>query len=387
MSGSGEPDNSQPRTKGLTAEAQVEPLRLAIVGLGFGAAVHLPAFLSLPGVCVVGVADSGSGRARKVASNLRRNIRAWDGWKKAVEEGAVDAISVATPPSVHAEIVRAALEAGKHVLCEKPFGMNGKEAALMGEQVQGARLVGAVDFEFRMEPGIAEMRRVAASGQIGAVRRIRVTWLTGGGADPAIPWSWRHDVRRGGGVLNAFASHVVDYVEWICGSRIHRVLAKGDVLVKERTDSDGRKRPVTAEDYCELTCDLTDGAVAELTVSNCSTSEVGHRIEIGGETGRLLYLHEVPFTPDRVSLRVETNFRGSRDVPLEPLPGPAGDSRIPPFRQLAMRFVQAASGFTIRDLPDFACGLRVQRILDAARESSRLGKAIPVMEETKAACR
>ncbi|MGH2361616.1 MAG: Gfo/Idh/MocA family protein [bacterium] len=368
--------------------SQAEPLRIGIVGLGFGGTVHLPAFLSLPGVQVVGVADSGSGRARRVAAGVGRDVRAWDSWKEAVEGDDVDAISVATPPYVQAEIVRAALGAGKHVLCEKPFGMSGKEAALMWEQAQVARLVGAVDFEFRMEPGICALKQLVESREVGGVRRIGVKWLTSGGADPSVRWSWPHDAELGGGVLNGFVSHVFDYVEWICERRIHRVSAQCETIVRDRTDAEGRTRKVTAEDHCNLACDLAGGVVARMMVSNCASSDLGHRIEIDGERGRLIYVHEPPFTPDKARLQIEINSRGSRTVPLEPLLPAVGylDTRIPPFRALAERFVQAASGLTVRDLPDFACGMRVQQVLDAARESLRLGKAIPIVEETKAAC-
>lgn len=366
----------------------VEPLRLAIIGVGFGAQVHLPAFLSIPEVRVVGLADSGSGRAQRVVERIGQGLRAWGSWQEAVEEGGVDGISVAAPPHVQAEIVHAALAAGKHVLCEKPFGRTGEEAARMWDDARTTGRANGVGFEFRVEPGITAMKRLVESGEIGAVRRIDVRWLTAGGLSPSARWSWRHDARLGGGVLNGFVSHVVDYVEWISRCRISRVSARCEIMVRERPDDQGEMRPVTAEDRCELLCDLDSGGVVELTVSNSSSSEVGHRIEIQGEKGRTLYLHEAPFTPDRMRLRVETNSLGGRDVPLGRLPEPMqADSRIPPFRQLAIRFVEAASGLTVRDLPDFACGLRVRRILDAARESSRLGRTILVMEETKSACR
>lgn len=258
----------------------------------------------------------------------------------------------------------------------------------MWEQAQAAGRANAVDFEFRMEPGIVALKRLVESGEVGAPCRIEVRWLTGGGLDPSARWSWRHDAHLGGGVLNGFVSHVVNYVEWICERRIHRVSARCEIVVRDRTDAEGRTRKVTAEDHCELTCDLAGGSVARMMVSNCASSELGHRIEVQGDRGRLVYVHEPPFTPDKARLRIEINSRGSRTVPLEPLLPVVGylDTRIPPFRVLAERFVQAASGLTARDLPDFACGLRVQRILDAARESSRLDKTIPVVEETKAAC-
>jgi predicted dehydrogenase len=372
----------------LRGVSQAEPLRLVIIGVGFGAQVHLPAFLSIPEVRVIGIADSGSGRAQRVAEKIDQGVRAWGSWQEAVEAPDVDALSIVTPPGVQAEIVCAAVGAGKHVLCEKPFGLNTKDAARMWEDAQATGRANAVGFEFRMEPGIAALKRLVESGEIGAVRRIEVRWLTAGGLDPTGRWSWRHDAHLGGGVLNGFVSHVVDYVEWISGSCISRVSARCETVVRERTDAEGRTRKVTAEDHCKLACDLAGGVVARMMVSNCTSSELGHRIEVDGERGRLIYVHDPPFTPDKARLLIEINSRASRTVPLEPLLPAVGylDTRIPPFRALAERFVEAASGLTVRDLPDFACGLRVQRILDAARESSRLGKAIPVVEETKAAC-
>lgn len=368
--------------------SRVEPLRIGIVGLGFGRMVHLPAFLSIPEAQVVGVADSGSGWARRIAADLGGNVRAWRSWRDAVEAADVDAISVATPPSVQAEIVCATVGAGKHVLCEKPVGVNCEEAARMWGAVRNPGLVHVVDFEFRMEPGIAALKRLVESGEIGAVRRIEVSWLTDGGFDSSVRWSWRHDARLGGGVLNGFASHVVDYVEWIVGSCISRVSARCETVVRKRTDAEGRTREVTAEDHCQLACDLATGAVAQMTVSNCSSSQLGHRIEVFGERGRLCYLHEPPFAPDKASLRVEATSCGSRAIPLEPLPLVVGhrDTRLAPFRELAVRFIRATSGSAVEELPDLACGLRVRRVLDAARESSRQGKTIPVLEEVNATC-
>lgn len=357
-------------------------LRLGIIGLGFGARVQLPVFLSIPGLQVVGIADSGSGRAKRVAASAGEGVRVWNGWKEAVEASDVDAISVVTPPWAQADIVCAALAAGKHVLCEKPFGASGQEAARMWEIARNRDGVNAVDFEFRMEPGIAELQRRVKSGDVGEVGRIGVRWLTGGGLDPSVRWSWRHDAHLGGGVLNAFGSHVIDYIEWICGSWISRISARSEILIGERRDAEGRERRVTAEDSCELMCDLASGALAHVVVSNCSSAEAAHQIEIYGEVGRLVYIHEAPFTPDRAKLWIQTDTTGVRPVTLETLPGPAGpDTRIRPFREIAARFVEAAWGSEVPDLPDFACGLRVQRVLDAARESFRHGGVMAVVEK------
>lgn len=349
-----------------------ESLRVGVIGVGFGAKVHLPAFASVPGSEVVAVADGGSGRARAVARVLGGGVRVFDSWKRLVETAGVDAISVATPPSSQADVVCAALASGKHVLCEKPFGRDQGEARRMCETLAGARRVGAVGFQFRMEPGIVELKRLVEAGAVGRIRRIDVAWLTGSQAVPGDAWSWKHDAELGGGVVNAYGSHVVDYVQWLSGSAVVSVLARSEILVPERRDGEGRARRVTAEDGCDVVCELGDGVVANLRFSSCCLRGAGHRIEIHGERGRLVFVHEAPFAPGTAEVRIHAGSEGVRVVDVPTLPYvPGGDTRIPAFRQLAVRFVHTALGRASADFPDFWTGLGVRRVLDAILESAR----------------
>lgn len=346
------------------------PLRLAIVGLGFGATVHLPAFLSIPGVEVVAVADSGSGNAQRVAEAFEIP-HAFNDWKSLLKDALIDALSVATPPAYQAEIVCAGLTAGKHILCEKPFGMNRGEAARMFELAQKHPQVNAVDFEYRMEPGIFELKRQVEGGTIGRVQRMNVVWFTKGRPNLNLPWSWQHDAELGGGVLDSYGSHILDYVEWIGGNRITTVFAKSHRAGGYRKDMQGRQREVTAEDGCDLICDLESGGIANLSFSNGYSFVPGHRIEVYGDQGRLVYTHETPFTQERAQLCVETNSGGGLrplPLPVDPLT-PASDPRVFLFRRLASRFLDAAVGLPVSDLPDFRCALRVRTLLEAARES------------------
>ena len=345
--------------------------------MGFGAQVHLPALSSLPGVEVIAIAGGGSGTARHAALALGVS-RTSGAWRDVVAADDIDAVSVATPPSLHTEVVCAALSAGKHVLCEKPFGRTTKEAAVMVEAARNSGRVSAVNFQFRMEPGIVALKRQVEAGTIGRVRRIDVAWLTGGRSDPSRPWSWQHDAELGGGVLGALVSHVIDYVEWIVDQPIVGLFARTQILIHCRSDKEGRQRSVTAEDSADLICALAQEGIANLRVSNCYRHGSGHQIDIVGDLGRLTYRHQAPFAPDEAQVLVELGSKGLVGVPLEPLPcGPGRDTRTPAFRQLASRFVDAIRGRAVRDLPDFHRGLRIRQLLDAARESHRLGKWIP----------
>ena len=356
-------------------------LRLGIVGLGFGAKVHLPAFLSIPGVKVVAVADLVAERVSQVAV-VMGIPHAFSDWRDMLNIQGIEAISVVTPPSFQAEIVCAALEAGKHVLCEKTFGKDLSEALRMFEVAKNSQLIHAINFQFRMEPGIRELNRQVKAGAIGQVQRIDVTWLTGGRSDPFLPWSWQYDAELGGGVLNGFGSHVIDYVEWINQSPIVGVFAQSRILIGYREDIDGRKRKVTAEDSCDLVCDLADGVIANLRFSNGYPFGLGHRIEIYGKQGGLVYSHEMPFTPDKAAVYIETDARGLRPVQFEELATEANlDTRIAPFRELAVRFVETVWGHTRCDLPDFSHGLRSRKVLEAARDSEKRQRRISIRRE------
>lgn len=356
-------------------------VRIGIVGLGYGAKIQLPAFLSLPDVEVVAVADIDDNRLLDITTSFE-DLKAHNDWMNMIADDDIDAISVASPPFLHSEIVCAALASGKHVLCEKPFGIDLDAAMKMYEAVEHSneKLVNAIDFEFRMEPGIVELKHLVDSGMIGQVVRIDVTWFTGGRSDPSLLWSWQHDVEAGGGVLEAFGSHIIDYVEWICQSPIIEVTARSHILINHRKGVDGIERDVTAEDSCDLICGLANGVVASLRFSNCYPFPLGHRIEIYGDCGRLIYAHEPPFLPGSAKLWMETRSRKISQVKLtEPQSDTGLDTRVLAFRELARRFADAVRGTDVHDLPSFACGLKVRKVLQAARVSliSRKQELVP----------
>ncbi|HTE41449.1 MAG TPA: Gfo/Idh/MocA family oxidoreductase, partial [Steroidobacteraceae bacterium] len=187
-------------------------MRHAIVGAGFGADAHLPAFSAVPGVQVVGLADSGSGRAKQRA---RGAVACFSHWAQMLDEARPDTLSIAVPPLAQTEIALAALARGIHVLCEKPVGRGVSEAQQICEAARRASLVAAVTFQFRFEPGLQSLQREFRDGRIGGLRRLDFSWITAGRADSTRPWSWQHDASQGGGVLTAFMPHVADLIAWL----------------------------------------------------------------------------------------------------------------------------------------------------------------------------
>lgn len=358
-------------------------IRIGVIGLGFGSKVHIPAFLLTPGIEIAGIASSRLERAEKVREDFRQAGEKWKvlDWRTLISLPEIDAVSVVVPPTFQHEIVCAALTAGKHVLCEKPFGLNLREAQDMLETARRQSLVNVVDFQFRMDPFFQLLRDQIRSGRIGEIYRIHVAWLTGGRADPALPWSWQYDASLGGGVLFAFGSHVFDYIGWLCSSPIASVLARLETRIDRRMSVDGW-RQATAEDTCDILCSLDNRIAVNITISNVLPRGCGHRIEIYGDLGRLVYHHSPPFLPDTANVFLESNDSGLQTLCLpsdaERSQESAQDSRLVPFLKMSRSFVAAISGAKMPDLPDFSDGVRVQRVMAAIRQSASQGCVVEI---------
>lgn len=171
---------------------------VGVIGTGFGRAVHIPAFLAIPGVRVAGVASRDPERARQVAAEygLPRHFATW---QELIEYPEVQAVSIATPPRFHEEMALAALAKGKAVLCEKPLALNAEQTRRMVDAAQDAGLANMVDFEFRAIPAWRLAKDLIDSGELGTLRHVNVSWILHSWAEPSRPWSWRSDQTEGGG--------------------------------------------------------------------------------------------------------------------------------------------------------------------------------------------
>jgi predicted dehydrogenase len=349
-------------------------VRIGVIGGGHGRAVHLPAFSAMPGAKVVAVADGGSGRMK----NIDYSAAYFTSWENLIANADIDAVTVAAPPSLHAPIVTAALQRGLHVLCEKPFGRDVAEAVSMAKASAGR--VAAVGYQFRYETGLRALRQILAEGRIGRLRRIAITWITSGRADPQRPWGFQHDAEAGGGVAESFFSHCIDYAWWLGLRPVRRVWARSDILVARRPDHTGAAHAVTAEDGIDAVMECDGGLVVTATVTNCQPGRNMHRIEIFGDDGWAELDQQIPAGPHRLTLRSP----GMPDTSVTDLPmvTSSGDSRSPAFARLAADFLAAIGGAEVPDLPRFADGVRVRGVLAAVRRSVARGGCEDVMVAT-----
>lgn len=349
-------------------------MRIGIVGGGFGVSGHFPAFSALPGVEVVVVADSGSG---KIKSQLPKGVAYAASWQDALSVP-VDAVSIVVPPSRQREIVSAALGLRKHVFCDKPFGLNASEAIAMHEDaVSVPDCTTAINYQFRFEPGIQELKRQIESGAVGALHSVDFSWITGGRASPEAPWTWRNDSAAGGGVIGAFFSHAADLIWWLTQREARSVFAQSGIAVKNRLDEAGQHCVVTAEDMIAVQLQLDDELIASCRISNCQTGGNGMRLEVRGSDGVLIYRHAPPFTPYEQSISLSRKGKKWAIPISQPrLPLVSAETRLWAVYESAHHFVRKGQGDATACPPSFLDGVRVHKIMAGLRKSVAQGQNI-----------
>lgn len=243
----------------------MQALRIAIAGTGMIGAVHADA-ARRAGARVVGVSASTPERAKAAAVRLGAE-QAFDSSEQLAEAEDVDVVHICTPNALHGPLVRRALAAGKHVVCEKPLSVAADDANELAALAGESGLVNAVPFVYRYHAMAAEARHRVRSGQIGAVRLLHghylQDWLSAPGDD-----NWRVDAVAGG-PSRAFAdigSHWCDLIEWVTGHRISELTALAQTAVPERAVSG----TVATEDVVHMLLRTDSGASGSLVVSQIS---------------------------------------------------------------------------------------------------------------------
>jgi predicted dehydrogenase len=241
---------------------------LGLVGAGGFATFLAGATASLPTVAVRAVADSRPAAARDLAR--AHGARSVESWRDLLAEDDVDAVVVATPPAGHAEIARAALEAGKHVFCEKPVGGTPEQTVRAERAVRRAGVIGGVGFNYRWAPLVRYVAELIAAGELGALTNFRGRFFSMYGADPLGVLSWRFRLDEGGyGVTSDLLSHAVDLAHFLAGP-ITRVVGTTATFIPQRPlgagshygrgSADDPHGDVTNEDYAGMLCEFASGA-------------------------------------------------------------------------------------------------------------------------------
>jgi len=345
--------------------------RVGIVGTGWGTRVQVPVFREA-GLQVVAIAGFHAEKTREIAAGL--NLRAYADWRELVSSD-LDLVSLTSPPSEHREMAIAALEAGKHVLCEKPTALNVGEAS---ELVEAAKRypdrIAVIDHELRFLPGWRETRE--RIHEIGAIRYAEVRYSSPARGDRARAWNWWSDADRGGGVWGAVGSHFADALRYF-GMELEAAQALMRTTIAERP-FEGATRAVTSDDWTSVHFRVRGGAVVAMNLSAVSAGpDESSVMTIHGERGALRFIgEEVLISKGRAAF---TRFAGD-DLAARPgnsHGGAFGTGTLHLGRALRAA-IDDGDRSALAPAATFDDGLMQQRVLDAARMSASGGGWIEV---------
>ena len=321
---------------------------VAIIGTGTGARVQQPAFLEA-GLRVLDPA----GRDR---------------WREVIASPEVDLVSVVMPPILHLEIARAALDAGKHVLCEKPTAIDGGEAEELVAVAKASKdRITLIDHELRFLPSFQAAREQI--GQLGGVRFVEVRYASPGRGDRKREWNWWSDASMGGGIWGAVGSHFIDTIRYL-GMEIESVHALLHTMVDQRP-SGSAMRKVTSDDFAAVHLRLRGGAVASLTLcAAASGPDEPASTTVHGENGALRLVGEelLMSDPGKPFRRVAG---GDLQQRTGNSPGGAFGTGTLLLGQALVRALDHGDRRALAPAATFEDGLAQQKVLDAARESSQ----------------
>ncbi|WP_417233284.1 Gfo/Idh/MocA family protein [Arthrobacter sp.] len=354
-----------------------QPLKVGIIGGGFMARTHTRAARAA-GAQVVSVLSSRPERSVAAAAALGIDHAAAT-LDELLER--VDVVHVCSPNATHAGHARAVLEAGKHVVCEKPLAIAPEEAAELVDLASRAGVTAAVPFIYRFHPMARQARHEAAGGGIGRLLTVRGDYLQ--------DWmllerdsDWRVDPTVGG-PSRAFAdvgSHLVDLLEFVAGERIMKVNARLGIAHPTRGG-----RPVQTEDAAVCIVEMEGGAIGSLMVSQVNAGRKNAlTLELGGTNGSVVFDQE---HPDELWLGGRNGSTTlSRDAPsnvedavrLSVVPAGHPMGYLDAFNAFVLDTYAAIAGGAPAGLPTFADGLRAAILTSAVLESSRSNSWVDV---------
>ena len=360
-------------------------LRVGIVGTGWGALVHGPAYSIVAGYELTAICARNPERLARTAESLGVAQTATD-WQEFVRRDDLDVISVAVPVELHHPITLAALDAGKHVLCEKPLALTAAQAQEMVRAAEASGRATASCFELRWTPERLPVWDLARQGFFGTPYFSRMAQSAGYWHPTHRPQSaWMYDVDRGGGYLAGMLSHDIDWVCAMFGDPVE-VCADVHTTVPKVTLADGTVMDVTADDTATLIMRLASGARAEIGASVVGAHTHGYRFEVFGSEGTAVLTSSRGRTHElAVGAATDDALSPWSGTPREPLSRPDLPSRgaSTMIRGMALMledWLPALRGGP-SSAPTFRDGWRVQAVIEAARASSAGAGWVPVRLE------
>lgn len=333
--------------------------RIGIAGAGFGVKAHLPALRAHPRFEVIALASPSS--AARVAAE-QKIPHAFGSAAEMIAGCELDAVTVASPPFAHAADVLAALAAGLHVICEKPFALDVAQAEAMVGAASRAGTACGVAHEFRFVPQMQALHELAANHHLDPLRHLEISLLRRmlhRRETRSRGWWFRREM--GGGLTGAMLSHLVDHANWLVGGAPTRAMGFMRTANPQRSDPEGRFES-TVDDGGFALLEYAGGLVARVS-ADATTAVESYTCAIHGEDRSA-----VASGPNVVDLRLFSMDADETDE-LQCKPSPYAtyasvNPNVPLLMELYDEFVKAIEGAP-NALPTFGEALTTQRVLAA----------------------
>jgi predicted dehydrogenase len=369
-------------------------IKTAVFGTGFMGRVHTEGIRRLGNVEIAAIAGSNDEKAKKFAAEVGVERSTGD-YKTLLKDPEIEAVHVCTPNALHFPMAKAALEAGKHVLCEKPLAMSAAEAEEMVKLARAKNLANCTFHNLRYYPMVQHLRRVREAGELGEILVVQGTysqdWLL-----YDTDWNWRIDSKANGRsrTFGDIGTHWCDMIEHVTGLRITSLCADLQTFHKTRKRPNGSVEtftgktsnpsdydvvPIDTEDFGSIMLRLGERARGAFTVSQVSAGRKNRlAIEVYGTKGSAAWDQEKPDelwlgqrnSPNQVIIK-DPSLLAEKARSYADLPGGHSEGYDDTFKQVFRRFYRTVEDRSApAEYAQFVDGLRGMQLVEKVLESS-----------------
>lgn len=359
-------------------------LRIGVIGSGFMGKTHVFGYATAQKVFDLpyriklhSLADVSDAVAQRAAQALGIEHATSD-WRAMVADPAIHVINITAPNALHKEMALAAIDAGKHVYCEKPLAPLAADGVAMADTAERAGVKTQVGFNYLSNPIIRLARDMIAAGELGEIRGFRGLHAEDYMADASGPWTFRHDP-AGGGALADLGSHAIATAEFLCGP-ITRVMGDCVTMIAQRPDGTGQMRAIAVDDVARAFLRFENGATGSIEANWIATGrKMQHDFEVYGTRGAIAFSQERFNELRFFSAADAVGRQGFRRIEAGPDHAPYGNFCVAPGHQIGFNdlkaievaeFVHAIAGQG-PEMFSFRQGVRVQMLVEAIQRSSR----------------
>jgi len=384
-----------------------KPLNIGVLGCGFMGRAHSNAYGQVnhffdrehqPVLKACYGREEDREKLEKFARNWNYESIETD-WRKVIERDDIDVIDVCVPNFMHHDVVIAAAEAGKIIVCEKPLAMNAAEAEEMVAAVEKAGVANMVSFNYRRVPAIALMKQIIDEGRVGRPFHYRATYNQDYTIGADVPQGgmalWRLDSRvAGSGVTGDLLAHSIDTAEWLNGP-IKKVTAYSETFIKQRKHADtGKMEKVDIDDACMFLAVFENGSIGTFESTRYARGRKNYSsMELNGEHGAVFFdlenAHMLKFfryADPETGKKIEDHLTGWQDILVTNFEHPYMKHWWVPGCVIGYEhtFINGLADFLAgleggpAFQPDMKAALRTQKVCDTVLESAKQGQWLEI---------